>query len=167
MERIKRYILRLTAGPLQIDYQEYDPDLELHEYIGCEYFDITHPFDELNERDIDIFVDDEGLLVDKDPVFIFQDEKMNPTGYLVGTMCFLKHDGHGNDIGLTITELSWLIDWIKGHSYVGFDSGLLRGKKATDKIIYSYIVRPFETIEHRKDIERMKQFVRDNGGIII
>jgi len=157
----------LTAGPLQIDYEEYDPDMDLHEYIGCETFDLAHPFDELNKRDIDIFVDDEGLLLDKDPVFIFVDEKMMPTGYLVGTMCFLKHDGMGNDVGLTKEELQWLIEWIKGHPFKGFDSGLLRGKKATDKMIYSYVVSPFETIEHRKGLERMKEFVRDNGGIII
>ena len=161
------YIVIVRQGNLKIDVEEYDDNKRIAEYIGCDCIDHSSAFDELDKNNIDVWVDDEGLLKeDTWPVFIFT-LKGDISGYLVGDMAFLKHDNQGETFGLNEIEKDAVIRWINSHRYITMDTGLLKGGEKSNKYIQSFIVDDFETKEHRQRLTDLKKWVEDSGGEVL
>ena len=139
----KKYIVILHSGTLKTEVLEYNKSKPIREYIGSDYIDHSSAFDELEKRKIDLWVDDEGLLKSLDPIFT----------------AFLKYDNDGNSLGLNEEEKDFILKWLKSHIYRSFDTGLIRGEPETGKYLKSYIVRPYETEQHRKSIQETKEMI--------
>ena len=154
----KKYIVILHSGTLKTEVLEYNKSKPIREYIGSDYIDHSSAFDELEKRKIDLWVDDEGLLKSLDPIFIFTSHN-DITGFLVGNAAFLKYDNDGNSLGLNEEEKDFILKWLKSHIYRSFDTGLIRGEPETGKYLKSYIVRPYETEQHRKSIQETKEMI--------
>ena len=73
-------------------------------------------YEELEMYDIDIFVDDEGLLkADPKTTLIITDKenRMKVLTALVGNLIFVSHDDEGNTIGLTDNQIKFIEDHLK------------------------------------------------------
>ena len=160
MKSNNEYIAILRSGPLQIEFEKYDHNKKIAEYINCDWIDHTSVFDDLEALNIDVWLDDEGLINQKIPAFFFVDDTGKFTGQLCGDMAFLKHDSSGDSYGLTWEECQSLKNWLRLHDYGQFQDA--NGSK-----FFAYLVKPFETIEHRKGIERMKEWVEKEGGFTL
>ena len=163
LEENKRYIAILKTGfTLKLEFEEYDNDKRIAEYIGCDWIDHTSVFDDLENENIDVWVDDEGLLNRRPPAFIFFDEEDNMTGALVGNIGFLKHDDSGYSFGLNKEECEslerWLFNLHDSDKYLHSDDG---------RIYQAFSVRPFETVDHRRRIQDAEEFVKSIGGEVI
>ena len=161
MAKNTEYIAILRSGPLQIEFEEYDQFKEIAEYINCDWIDHTSVFDDLTACDIDLWIDDEGLLNNKDAVFVFMNDQNDIVGQIVGDVAFLKHDRSGDSYGLTWDECQSLKRWLSDHDFALFNN------PNSDRDFYAYIVRQFETEQHRKSIEETKKWFEDNGGFVI
>lgn len=77
---------------------------EMHEYIECDIVDAARLTDE-----IDIWVDDEGLLKPGNIILEYQlkDSKEEPL-LLAGNALFLSYNEEGESLGLTMEQLDWI-----------------------------------------------------------
>lgn len=161
MSQNKEYIVILRSGPLQLEIEEYDHNKKIAEYIRCDWIDHTSVLDDLTDQDIDLWCDDEGLLNQKDAVFVFMDDDKNVQGQIVGDIAFLKHDDMGDSYGLTWQECQSLKKWLMDHDFALFHN------RSTDRDFYSYIIKPFETEVHRRSIEETRKRFEEGGGFVI
>lgn len=139
----------------------------LYQLIGCRTIDNATGIDDLMDNSIDMWVDDEGLIDGRYPVFIFTDQKGNPTGQIVGNIVFQTSDVQGESHGLTLEQVESLIDWFKLHQVAEFDTGILYGNKPTNEYCRSYVIRDWETVKHRQRIADMKEIANRNGWFVI
>ena len=159
-------IIILRCETLEIETRNYNPETKIKDYINCDWIDHTSVFDEMERRNIDVWLDDEGILKNKNPTFIFA-ENNDILGVLVGDLCFLQVDRDGETHGLDTENYRFTMEWIKKHRILELDTGLLRGEEESRKIIRCYLVNKSETEEHRKRISEMRKFFEENGGEII
>lgn len=161
----KGYMVILREKTLKMDVLAFEDGIEtMHKNIQCRTIDHATGVDELEHKDIDMWVDDEGLLAQKMPVIIFVDENVKPIGQLVGNILFQKSNKRtGESYGLTLEEVEWLQDWIKSHQVAEYVSGMVYDGENTGDTCYGLIVRPDETIEHRKRIADMMEMAKRNG----
>lgn len=89
------------------DFEIKDIKNDLHTYyriIDCSTIDITQ------YRDLDIIVDDEGLLIESPRQTASYRSKDNSVEYgaLFGTLIFCNHDDDGNTTSLTYNDIMML-----------------------------------------------------------
>lgn len=79
----------------------------INELIGCDIMDVV-----MVANDIDMFVDDEGLLVSGNQVneISFADNSLKENLYLAGNVLMLSHDDEGNSISLTEEQLRYIFE---------------------------------------------------------
>lgn len=164
MKKNKEYIAILKSGPLQIEFEEYDHNKKIADYINCDWIDHTTVFDDLENSNIDVWLDDEGLINQRIPVFFFVDDNGKFTGQLSGDLAFLKHDDMGDSYGLTWEECQSLKNWLRLHDYGQFT---YRPDDDRKEKFFAYICKPFETVQHRKRIEDMKKRFKEDGGFVV
>lgn len=158
---VKTYQIVLHEITLEAEIKPYEDGLEpLYSDIQCSTIDHTSAIDILRDSNIDIWLDDEGLLKERPPVFVFIDSYGLFTGALVGNLVFQKHDNDGNSYGLTKEEADTIVEWIEGHYKITVSDEELGEYQ-------SYVIDPRETEKHRRDIEAMKKWALDNGFHII
>ena len=89
-EKPKRYVLKLN------DYKDFYPMLD------CECFEIVRR--KFGRNYYDVYCDDEGLLLDKDPaIYTFHEDMVCEV--IVGNCFVCKHDEEGETISLTEDEV--------------------------------------------------------------
>ena len=92
--------------------KEIEGDLKsLQEEVGG-FITLAPHFDELTEKGIDIYADDEGLLK-ADPkisMVVLNRENGSIESVLVGNLIFVSHDEEGNTKGLTKEQLDFIYD---------------------------------------------------------
>lgn len=164
MKENKEYIAILRPGILQLVFEEYDHNKKIADYINCDWIDHTSVLDDLEAKNIDVWLDDEGLINQKLPVMFFTDETGKFTGQLAGDLAFLKHDEMGNSYGLTWHECQSLKNWLWLHDCAQFTYSPDDDEKEK---YFAYIIQPFETIQHRRRIEELKKRFEDDGGFVI
>lgn len=97
---------------------------------GC--FDVVR-VGVLEENNIDIFVDDEGKLLELDPnILILDRDTEEMVDYIAGDVIFLSYDNEGNSIGLTEKQLEILDKEV-------FDEACILTKEADEVLICNVI----------------------------
>ena len=83
---------------------------KINELIGCNTMDVVTV-----ANDIDMFVDDEGLLVSGNQVneISFADGSLTENLYLAGNILMLSHDYEGNSTTLNEEQLRYIFENIK------------------------------------------------------
>lgn len=152
-------MLIIRSGTLEIELVPYDPDKRISEYIRCDMIDRSSAIDYLEQRNIDVWVDDCGLIENKPPVFLFAENKTHVTGMLVGDIGLLTHDMEGESHGLTDQEVDDALSWIMSHYCVKLPYD---GDEIT-----AIVIDKEESAEHLKRIRDMKEWVRSQGGFVI
>ena len=77
----------------------------------CGLLTLANYYEELVEKRIDIFADDEGLLkADPKTTLIITDKenRMKVLTALVGNLIFVSHDDEGNTLGLTGSQVAFI-----------------------------------------------------------
>lgn len=70
---------------------------------------LTPYFDELTEKGIDIYADDEGLIKRNQRInLVVLDDENNLTNVLVGNVIFTGHDDEGNLVSLSCEQVDFL-----------------------------------------------------------
>lgn len=153
----KRYMVLLNEKTLEIKMLPFEDGIKpLYNLIKCDAIDHASAIDALNEVDIDMWVDDEGLLKSRSPVFMFLDDDNNVQGQIVGNVVFQKSNAEGESYGMTEDEAYGLMEWIDSHEEVLVE--LYNGD-----INSCFVVRPHETVNHRKKMEDLRRMAIDNG----
>lgn len=151
------YMVVLHEKTLQMEIKPFQDGIQpLYELIECDTIDHSSSIDVLNELNIDMWVDDEGLLKSRCPVFVFLDEENNVQGLIVGNVVFQKSNDEGESYGMTEDEAYGLMEWIDAHDSVAVE--LYNGTMCECFVIY-----PYETMIHRSKIADMIQWAKDNN----
>lgn len=162
------YIVVLHEKTLKTEIKPFQQGIEvLHNLIKCTTIDHATSVDELEDNDIDMWVDDEGLLKNRLPVFMFADEDGTPTGQIVGSVVFETSDKYGESHGMTYEKAESLIAWLERHQVVAVDIGMMYNGEPNNDICRFYVIRNWETVKIRQRIEDMKQMARDNGWFVM
>lgn len=92
----------------EFDYESYE---SFYPVLECDTFDIvTRKF---GKNYYDVYVDDEGLLLNKTPaIFTFDNDIL--VEMLVGNCIILSHDKDGNTISLTEEQVNEILANIRG-----------------------------------------------------
>lgn len=152
------YMIVLHEKTLQTEILPFKDGIRtLHDHIECDTIDHCGVIDYLNKRNIDMWVDDEGILKNRYPVFVFQNEHGENVGAIVGNIVFEKHDNQGVSFGLTKSECDEVLVWLYNHDCY----------TAVDDSHMVYMISPEETEEHRKRLEDMKAMFSSMGGDVI
>lgn len=151
------YMVVLKEKSLEMEIMPFREGIQpLYEIIQCDTIDHSSAIDDLNERHIDMWVDDEGLLKSRCPVFVFLDDDDNVQGQIVGNVVFQKSNDEGESYGFTMEEAQMVMYWIHNHDVVSVE--LYNGV-----VCPCYVIRPYETEMHRKKIADMVQWAKDNN----
>lgn len=152
------YMIVIEEGTLKRYFVPFEDGIKpLYEYIKCRSIDHSSAIDWLTERNLDLWVDDEGLLKNRYPVFVFTDEKGEQKGYLVGNMVIQKHNEEGESLGLSPEECEEVFEWLNNHSI----------RESVDRTHKAIFIEYEETLSHRQSIERMIKTFEELDGTIL
>lgn len=153
-----RYMIVIEEGTLKRYFVPYEEGIDvLYKYIQCDAFDHSSAIDWLTERNLDLWVDDEGLLKNRFPVFVFADDNGFINGYLVGNMVIQKHNEEGESLGLSPEECEEVFEWLNKHSV----------RESVDHSHKAFFIEWEESQHHRESIARTKKLFEEMGGTII
>lgn len=162
------YMVVLHEKTLETDIKPFQQGIDvLHEEIECSTIDHATSIDDLEDSNIDMWIDDEGLLKNRLPVFIFADEEGNMTGQIVGNIVFQSSDNWGESLGMTYEKAKSLIAWLDMHQIVEADIGMMYQGEPNNDVYRFYVIRNWETVKVRKRIDDMKQKAKDEGWFVI
>lgn len=153
-----RYMIVIEEGTLKTYPVPFEDGIEpLYRNIKCDAFDHSSAIDWLTERNLDLWVDDEGLLKNRFPVFVFADDNGNISGYLVGNIVIQKHNEEGESLGLSPEECEEVFEWLQDH----------RVFESVDSSHKAILIKWEESQNHRESIARTKKLFEEMGGTII
>lgn len=100
--------------------KDIEGDLKsMQEEVGG-YITLAPHFDELTERKIDIYADDEALLKENPIPSLFVLKEEDPEqieSILFGNLIFTGYDSEGNSLGLTQDQIEFITDHITEVTY--------------------------------------------------
>lgn len=117
--------------------EPFNESLEaLQEQVGglIEHFIID---ESLNDRRIDMWIDDEGKLKGHKPTFLLCDKDGNPLDAIVGNCVFTKYDGDGNTFGLSQEDINIVMSWLGTLPFVPVH------KNDDESLEYAFVVKGF------------------------
>ena len=125
----KTYFLRLQSVPMEnkgkvfaythFPYIEpFNSSLEaLQKQVGgyIEHFIISP---DLNDRYIDMWIDEEGKYKDLHPTFALCDEEGTGLDCIMGNCVFTRYDREGETLGLTDEDITAVFQWLEHLEFV-------------------------------------------------